>query len=251
MDILGSVHEGLYNAPKLYGSKIRQPGKVTGFTSGVKEAGRGLFYGYYDGITGLVREPYEGAKTGGFFGAVKGSARSFVNATVRPAAGIVGVVAHPFQGAWKSLQTATGRKQESQIRSTRLRDGREAVKTSSPAQRADIVKKFRDAQTGTEARKAKYREIVEKVIWEDAEAERKAGTTNEGYSDAKHKVSTPLAKKISPPPLPPRTPSNGPALSPSEAEDEAAFERDLELAKQISLAEQRGYERGLANQRSQ
>lgn len=55
---------------------------------------QGLFYGYYDGITGLVREPMEGAKkevgyscfffvcslftsfAQGFIGAIKGSARS-------------------------------------------------------------------------------------------------------------------------------------------------------------------------------
>jgi sterol 3beta-glucosyltransferase len=40
MDIVQSVHEGLYNAPKLYGSEVREPGKVTGFSSGMKEAGK-------------------------------------------------------------------------------------------------------------------------------------------------------------------------------------------------------------------
>jgi hypothetical protein len=54
---------------------------------------QGFFYGYYDGITGLVREPMEGAKKGvsisspclqnmtesivqGFLGAIKGAGRS-------------------------------------------------------------------------------------------------------------------------------------------------------------------------------
>lgn len=40
MNIVASVHEGFYNAPKLYGSNVRKPGKVTDFTSGVKEAGK-------------------------------------------------------------------------------------------------------------------------------------------------------------------------------------------------------------------
>lgn len=40
MDIVSSVHEGFYNAPKLYGSEVRNHGKVTNFTSGVKEAGK-------------------------------------------------------------------------------------------------------------------------------------------------------------------------------------------------------------------
>lgn len=79
MNIVSSVHEGFQNVPKLYGSDVREPGKVTNFSSGVREAGKvrqlvpsastmltcwrqGFFYGYYDGITGLVREPIQGAK---------------------------------------------------------------------------------------------------------------------------------------------------------------------------------------------
>ena len=34
-----SVHEGFHNAPKLYGSQVREPGKVTDFGSGLKEGG--------------------------------------------------------------------------------------------------------------------------------------------------------------------------------------------------------------------
>ena len=40
MNIVSSVHEGFHNAPKLYGSDVREPGKVTDFGSGLKEAGK-------------------------------------------------------------------------------------------------------------------------------------------------------------------------------------------------------------------
>jgi hypothetical protein len=79
MDIVQSIHEGLHNAPKLYGSEVRKHGRVIDFSSGLEEAGKvifllmskdsaeftdtqGVFYGFYDGITGLYREPIEGAK---------------------------------------------------------------------------------------------------------------------------------------------------------------------------------------------
>ncbi|KAF8061758.1 UDP-Glycosyltransferase/glycogen phosphorylase [Lyophyllum atratum] len=244
MDIVASLHEGLYNVPKLYGSNVRKPGKVTDFASGVKEAGKGLFYGYYDGITGLVREPMEGAKKGGFLGAIKGSARSFVNVTMRPAAGIVGVVAHPFQGAWRSLQTTTGQRQEHQFRATRISDGREAVKNSSAAQRAEIFRKFKDAQRGKAQREKKYQEIVEKVMQEDAEERGKANVASEEYSDAKNGSSTSESRTDSARSVATSSTAATPA---SETEDDAAFGRDLEFAKQLSLAEQRGYERGVAS----
>jgi len=286
VDIVASVQQGLHNAPRVYGSKVRQPGKVTDFTSGVKEAGKGLFYGYYDGITGLVREPIQGAKKGGFIGAIKGSARSFVNVTLRPAAGIIGVVTHPFHGAMRSLQTATGKQQEHQIRATRISDGQEAVKNSTAMQRAEIFRKFKEAQRDTQARQKKYKEIVEKVMWEDDEESRKAKGASEGYSDYKksrkakgasegyhdHRKSR-KAKGVSEE-LPDYEESNAKGASEgyydykatssssqtaldqdigtssttdSQTEDVAAFERELELAKQLSLAEQRGYERGLAS----
>lgn len=78
MKIITSVHEGLHNVPRLYGSEVREKERVTGFGSGVKAGGKvtafqfslcrysckmqALFQGYYDGITGLVTEPLEGAK---------------------------------------------------------------------------------------------------------------------------------------------------------------------------------------------
>jgi sterol 3beta-glucosyltransferase len=40
MKIVFSVHEGFQNVPEWYGSKVRKPGKVTGFKSGLKEGGK-------------------------------------------------------------------------------------------------------------------------------------------------------------------------------------------------------------------
>ncbi|KZT36345.1 UDP-Glycosyltransferase/glycogen phosphorylase [Sistotremastrum suecicum HHB10207 ss-3] len=79
MNIVADIHEGLHNAPKLYGSDVREHGNVDDFKSGLREAGKGFFYGYYDGITGLIREPMEGAKKEGWLGAIKGAGRSYVN----------------------------------------------------------------------------------------------------------------------------------------------------------------------------
>lgn len=62
LEIVGSVHDGFVNLPKLYGSETRQPGKVRTFQEGIKEGGKGFFYGYYDGIKGLVTEPMKGAE---------------------------------------------------------------------------------------------------------------------------------------------------------------------------------------------
>jgi hypothetical protein len=44
------------------GSEIRARGEVNDFGSGVREAGKGLWWGWWDGITGLVTEPIAGGK---------------------------------------------------------------------------------------------------------------------------------------------------------------------------------------------
>lgn len=43
MKIVTNIQDGFQNMPKLYGSQVREPGKVTDFQSGLKEAGKVSF----------------------------------------------------------------------------------------------------------------------------------------------------------------------------------------------------------------
>ncbi|KAJ6630253.1 glycosyltransferase family 1 protein [Mycena sp. CBHHK59/15] len=169
MDIVTSVHEGFYNVPKLYGSDVRKAGKVTGFASGLKEGGKGLFYGYYDGITGLVREPMQGAKKDVSIVRIRLVDQEYLvaNATIRPAGGIVGLIAHPVRGLWKSVQSPMAQKQEQQQHNVRISDGVEAVRKSTQTQRSEIVRKFKQFKTGTKERQKKYKDIAEKEMYEE------------------------------------------------------------------------------------
>ncbi|KAG8929704.1 hypothetical protein FRC02_005216 [Tulasnella sp. 418] len=240
IQIVDSVHEGFQNAPKLYGSEVRQPGDVTDFSSGVKEAGRGFFYGYYDAITGLVTEPIKGAKKEGVLGAIKGSARSFVNVHMRPAAGALGLVTHPVRGAWRSIRQSWAKKQDSQQRSTRKADGEEEIENNPITGIIDdIVEAFQEAMKpgNVEERKIQLRQEV-KEFWERGGSLGLEPEHSVSKENLKGTRETNPSKK---PPLPPR---RNPPVEPvmTEEDDDAAFERDLELAKQLSLEDQRQYE---------
>ncbi|KAF9009574.1 glycosyltransferase family 1 protein [Cyathus striatus] len=154
--IIYSVHEGFQNMPKLYGSNAapRAAPQVTDFKSGLKEGGKSLFYGYYDGITNLVKEPLRGAKVGGFTGAIKGSARSFVNATVYPATGILGFVTYPLLGAWGGSGSLP--KEPDNRRETRIFEGREILDFSTDIERAEILKKFRELKKTAKERRKRF-----------------------------------------------------------------------------------------------
>lgn len=61
-DLIYSIQEGLDNVPGMVGSPMRRRREVNSLTSGVTEGVKGLGLGVWDGVTGLVTEPYHGAK---------------------------------------------------------------------------------------------------------------------------------------------------------------------------------------------
>jgi len=161
-DLVQSIHEGLHNSPKLYGSEVREQGQIKGIRSGVKEGGKAIVYGTYDGLTDLIREPIKGAKAEGWVGALKGSGRGLANAGLRPAAGVLGLVVHPVQGAWKSMQKAWARNQEQSQRSTRIGDGVQAVLKCTKSERDKIMEKWNALKDSTEERKEQYKVMLRK-----------------------------------------------------------------------------------------
>ena len=64
LDLSVAVAQGFHNAPRLYGdTTVRRPTRITGMKSGLKAAGEEFAYGVYDGVTGLVTQPYYGVST--------------------------------------------------------------------------------------------------------------------------------------------------------------------------------------------
>ncbi|WVW85218.1 hypothetical protein I302_107256 [Kwoniella bestiolae CBS 10118] len=104
VNIVGDLYEGFDNVPELMNSETRDKRRVTDFTSGLKEGGRGLFWGVGDAITGLVTEPIAGAQKDGLKGFGKGVGKSYVNLIARPAAGALGVFVLPAYGMAKSTR---------------------------------------------------------------------------------------------------------------------------------------------------
>lgn len=165
---------------------------------------------------------------------------SVVNATVRPAAGIVGVVAHPLQGAWSSAAKRFAKKPIQVQRATRLSDGFEAVRRASECEHTGVIEAFKRAkEPATEKeRKDNYKEAAKEVLLEaeeDAlhEASDDADSTVPPGSTPRTSTSTLAAQSISSSNLAP-TPSS---VQGDDGED-AQFMNDLEKAKQISLRSQ-------------
>lgn len=102
-------------------------------------------------------------------------ALAVINATMRPAAGIVGAIAHPLQGAWKIAQDSLVKERDQPHRRTRVEEGVNVVKSTTDGERAEILMKFRDAMQKQKVaeRKKKIIQTAEGVMYETETLDKK------------------------------------------------------------------------------
>ncbi|KAI5813184.1 hypothetical protein BZA77DRAFT_334948 [Pyronema omphalodes] len=110
MDVSLAISQGFHNAPRLYGDEVRRPARITGFHSGMRAAGKELALGMYDGFSGVVMQPYKGAREQGVKGAVKGIGKGFGGLFFKTQAGLAGVIGFPMKGVHRELRKGRDRK---------------------------------------------------------------------------------------------------------------------------------------------
>lgn len=101
-----ALAEGLRSVPRLYGDEVRDHGPVTDAKSGMVVAGKNFAWGFADGLTDIVVQPYKGAKKEGALGAAKGFGKGAVNLVTKSGSGLYGLVGYTSAGIAKSLRTA-------------------------------------------------------------------------------------------------------------------------------------------------
>lgn len=88
MDLILALSRGCHNALMEYGDDtIRPLDEVNDFKSGVVTAGKQFGLGWYDGITGVVMQPYRGASKNGAKGFMAGLYRGASGLILKPSAG--------------------------------------------------------------------------------------------------------------------------------------------------------------------
>jgi len=164
MDFTLGLARGFHNAPKLYGDQsVRKSEKITDFSSGLRAAGKEFGFGFYDGITGLVTQPVEGAKKEGAVGFFKGFAKGIGGIVFKPGAAIWGIPGYTSRGIYKELQKRFGPSVENYIIAARTAQGYEDVKHSTPAQREAIISDWNIVQSYMKGKKAIGKEQMEEM----------------------------------------------------------------------------------------
>jgi hypothetical protein len=134
---------GFRNAPKLYNDDtVRPPEKVTDLVSGVKVAGKEFGWGLYDGISGIVTQPWQGAQKEGAMGFVKGFGKGIGGSMLKTAAAVCALPAYTMQGIRVEMRNRFARSSMNYIITSRVLQGEEDLSGASAEERQDILARW-------------------------------------------------------------------------------------------------------------
>jgi len=139
-----NLANGFHNAPSFFlaDDTVRRRDNITGFGSGVKVASKEVYYGLYDGITGLVTQPYSGAKRDGPIGFVKGVGRGIGGLMFKTTAAAFGMPGYTLKGLEKQLEKRYSRGLKANLLVVRIKQGILAFERASEEEREEIRKRW-------------------------------------------------------------------------------------------------------------
>ena len=184
MELSVSITEGFHNAPKLWGDDtVRPQQQVSDFKSGAKAVGKEFAFGWYDGVTGLVTQPWKGAQKEGTSGFLKGIGKGIGGFVTKPGAALFGIPGYIMKGVHKEVQKLFGSNVQNYIIASRAAQGYEEWLQSSDAEKQDVIVRWKLIQKYLKKKRnpdEMVRDILEaqrKVNMEDREALQSCGRT--------------------------------------------------------------------------
>ncbi|KAF8162759.1 hypothetical protein B0H34DRAFT_293504 [Crassisporium funariophilum] len=240
MSAVASVHEG-FKKQSASGSKSPRTKheRMNSVSSGVSESNRDS-----------VAEPERiVAKKETLISSFKGIAQQLIVGK-RPTG--LGLVTLPVHKVWTTTPTHEGKTQEHQQRLTRLAEGREAVLFSTEAERASVLRRFKEEICETPLRQKMYRDAIQSAVNDGMELDMTKAHFSYDYEESAKVVVQPSSTSLDPEPSDSGSSSGKMPMSPRpisippgqvEAVDDegAAFVQEMELAMKLSLEE---YNRG-------
>ncbi|KAI6914309.1 sterol glucosyltransferase [Hortaea werneckii] len=145
VDIPLAATEGMRAIPRASKDNAYAPGKVTDWKSGSTVAVQNLGHSIYEGCTGIFIKTYRRKQAEGAKGVAKGLSEGLVDFTMKAGSGVIGLVAYPSQGVYRSLHTALHQSTRNQIVVAKRAEGqwlnRELESDGAEVQR--VVQRFK------------------------------------------------------------------------------------------------------------
>jgi hypothetical protein len=175
MDFILAIARGFHNMPKMYGDDtVRPQEKIIDFKSGVATAGREFGLGWYDGITGVVTQPYHGAEKHGAKGFLVGTGKGVGGLFLKPTAGkqfpflfpvevdvnselgVFGLPGYTLRGVYREIQEHRGITTYSYVIAARITQGHQEWETSTPEERLKIIENYRAVKDHPKLKRRSY-----------------------------------------------------------------------------------------------
>lgn len=188
---------------------------------------------------------------------VDGSAETpDVNVTARPAAGVLGVMALPISGAWKSLRRSVGGAPQKELAKARRDMTEEMASRVQSGDRQVILDKFAELEKGTAARKEQMRKKAKLFLTGDEkafEAEMGLDDRDAGAPEPKSKGKQSTPQQQSNAGVDGQTEVQATSTEMLKGEIMQGVQAQIavqpEKASELEEAEKRGYERAMAEMR--
>lgn len=165
MDVSVGLTKGFHNFPKLWGDDtVRPQEQVRDFKSGAIAAGKEFGFGWYDGVTGLVTQPWNGARKEGAGGFVKGIGKGVAGFATKPFAGFAGLLGHTMKGLQKEVHKFFGSNVQTYIVASRVAQGYEEWLQSSDAEKQAVIARWQLIQKKHSKNKRNPDEMVQDVL---------------------------------------------------------------------------------------
>jgi UDP:flavonoid glycosyltransferase YjiC (YdhE family) len=226
-----SVTKGFHNVPKLWGDDtVRPQEQVSDFKSGVMAAGKEFGFGWYDGVTGLVTQPWKGAQKEGTSGFFKGIGKGIGGFATKPFAALSGILGHTMKGVHKEVQKLFGSNVQNYIVASRVAQGYEEWLQSSDAEKQDVIVRWKLIQKYLK-KKHNPDEMVQDVL----EAQRKKNIEDtEARQHWGHTASSAQSASADAPTLDPESAilAMGGLQSPEESLEAAEINETIRLSAQ-------------------
>ncbi|KAL2074858.1 hypothetical protein VTL71DRAFT_8637 [Oculimacula yallundae] len=178
MDVSVSITEGFHNAPKLYGDDtVRPQQRVTGIKSGAIAIGKEFSLGMYDGVTGLVTQPWRGAKKEGPVGFLKGFGKGVGGVLMKPGAAMFSLPAYLMKGVYKEVESLFGSNVQNYIIASRTAQGYEEWLQSSVSEKEDVLARWKLIQ-----KYLKKNQNRDDMMQETLDEQRQANMETKAYS---------------------------------------------------------------------
>lgn len=185
-----SITEGFHNAPKLWGDDtVRPPQQVSDFKSGTRAVGKEFAFGWYDGVTGLVTQPWKGAQKEGASGFLKGIGKGIGGFLTKPGAALFGIPSYIMKGVHKEVQKLYGSNVQNYIIASRAAQGYEEWLQSSDAEKQDVIVRWKLIQKHLK-KKRKTDETVRDILETQRNISMEDG---EALQNSRHTASSTLS----------------------------------------------------------